>query len=212
MSRATGSPPHRRPIALIGTVLAVVLAAGCSGPSGPSSDSPSASSSGPTTDAAATSTPLAAVDLAAYDVARGRFCERVNEATVGAVLGGEVLGRTELVPGDRPKGGDVRDEYSCTVRTDAGRAAAWVFAPPVRRPVARDLADALRDRKGCRPVDAPDFGEPGAAADCPDGVRIAGLFGDAWLTCTLTQPGVSLNDRLDRTGRWCVAVLEAASS
>jgi hypothetical protein len=39
-----------------------------------------------------------------------------------------------------------------------------------------------------------------------------GLFGDAWLACSLTLPPAVTPERLLETaGRWCVAVAQAAS-
>ena len=57
---------------------------------------------------------------------------------------------------------------------------------------------------------------PSVALICPAGDRrwasFRGLFGDAWLACSLSAPA-TLGDQelLDRAGRWCVAVAEAAA-
>ncbi|MDQ4055708.1 MAG: hypothetical protein M3237_23860, partial [Actinomycetota bacterium] len=71
-----------------------------------------------------------------------------------------------------------------------------------------------REEPGCEPVaDAPAFGQPSAAVVCATEPRrevsYGGMFGDAWLTCTLSS-GVPRAELLDRAGRWCVAVVEAA--
>ena len=39
-----------------------------------------------------------------------------------------------------------------------------------------------------------------------------GLFGDAWLVCEVVRPAGATWDVADRAGRWCVGVLEAAST
>jgi hypothetical protein len=81
---------------------------------------------------------------------------------------------------------------------------------------AREVARAAREEPGCEPVpDAPDFGTPSAALVCDVGPRLEvsyrGLFGDAWLTCTLTADSdVPRAELVDRAGRWCVAVVGAA--
>jgi hypothetical protein len=97
-------------------------------------------------------------------------------------------------------------------------ARAWVFAPPVTPDEARALAAAAARERGCRALpDAPAFGSPTAAIACTGGgdqrVSFRGLFGDAWLACSLSAP-TSERDQdalADRAGRWCVAVARAAS-
>ena len=37
-----------------------------------------------------------------------------------------------------------------------------------------------------------------------------GLFGDAWLACEVARPAGADWSVVDRAGRWCVGVLEAA--
>ena len=48
----------------------------------------------------------------------------------------------------------------------------------------------------------------------PDGVTITyqGLFGDAWLSCSVTTPARNPQNLLARTGTWCVSVAQAAAS
>ncbi len=111
---------------------------------------------------------------------------------------------------------DVAHEFGCAWLTPDATARAWVFAPPVTRHSARVLAREVRTEPGCRTVSgAPEFGKPSAALVCEVGseveVSYRGLFGDAWLTCTLSGPLGSPREELtDRAGRWCVAVVEAA--
>ena len=129
------------------------------------------------------------------------------------------------VNGDRERLPDgTRDrvqEYGCRwTAADGSQASAWVFAPPVTPTEAGALSrDVVRDGYGaaCRPAPgAADFGAPGAAATCTldtgnSLVERAGLFGDAWLTCSLSAPGDPA-DLPARASEWCVQVVEAARS
>jgi hypothetical protein len=93
-----------------------------------------------------------------------------------------------------------------------------VFAPPITVVQARNLAAAARTAPGCGVLPgAPAFGRPSTGAVCrADGTLEAsyrGLFGDAWLACSLAVPaaGADPKELADRAGRWCVTVAEAAS-
>ena len=90
-----------------------------------------------------------------------------------------------------------------------------MFAPPVTVAQAKRLRTEAVAAPGCQEVgSAPALGRQTAALSCrvPQGTEVSfrGLFGDAWLTCTLRAPqgGPEL---VDRAGRWCVAVTQAAS-
>jgi hypothetical protein len=69
---------------------------------------------------------------------------------------------------------------------------------------------------GCEVGAGPAYGAPTLALTCTrdDGVRASyrGLFGDAWLVCEVARPTAADWDVVDRAGRWCVGVLEAAAS
>jgi hypothetical protein len=170
-----------------------------------------------------TTTPLSGYDTGSVTVARGAFCDLLDDAAVEQLLGGEPERERAWGDGDElPFGeGDVGHEWGCDVTGPDGETLrAWVFAPPVTDDRARELAAGLRSGS-CRPLpDAPRVGSPGAAVDCRlDGgarlVRFAGLVGDAWLTCELYAPREVEGTRAElaeRTGRWCVTVLEAAAS
>lgn len=165
-------------------------------------------------------------DLADFDsttavVQRAPFCDLVAEEAVADALGGA----GELTAWDNGEEaaalpeGDVSHEYGCGYTGSGGsggEARAWVFAPPVTVSRAQALAKAA-PAKGCTATaGAADFGTPSVATTCTSGeertVSWSGLFGDAWLTCTLTQGvGATEADLVARAGRWCVAVAQAAS-
>lgn len=168
-------------------------------------------------------TPLADFDSSTAVVRRAEFCDVVPAEAARDALGEDAVGAaygngdaSDLVPG-----GDVAHEYGCRFipgdSTTGTEARAWVFAPPVTASRAEALAtDAARTR-GCAAQDtAPAFGTPTLALLCSDqDTRTAsfrGLFGDAWLTCSLTLPtSVPADELAERAGQWCVAVAVAAS-
>jgi hypothetical protein len=165
-------------------------------------------------------TDLVDFDTTAAVVQRAPFCELVPDAAVSAALGseGELTAYGNGEESEALPSGDVAHEYGCLFDAGptAGNARAWVFAPPVTAARAGELV-AAAPGAGCTPQpDAPDYGTPSVALSCTAGelvtVSFRGLFGDAWLSCSLTQPVAEAGDDLvSRTGRWCVAVAEAAS-
>lgn len=158
-------------------------------------------------------TALSAVDTTTMTVRRRAFCAAVPTADTVAALGSGASRPTSYRPGQKvaltPTVTDVADEWGCSWTGTAGRAArAWLFAPPVTTAHAARLAE--QPSQGCQRVGAPAFGEPSVAAACGDTLMLRGLFGDAWLSCELTSPGLSQPRLLDRAGRWCLAVARAA--
>lgn len=169
---------------------------------------------------------LESLDTTALVVRRAAFCDAVPESDVAAAVGtGEVeataYGNGEMAPVAGAE--DVVHEFGCTWTAADGRAAAaWVFAPPVTPERATELVDAAA--AGCEQLSAPAYGSPGVALLCPGDdpalatVSFRGLFGDAWLTCTLTaeaadaaDPAAGRSALVDRTGRWCASVALAAA-
>jgi hypothetical protein len=152
---------------------------------------------------------LASVDTTTMTVRRAAFCDGLADAAA-ATLGASVASQASWEPGDRtqlaPHVKDVADEYGCAWTSAAGAVArAWVFAPPVTRDRAADLA-ATKPTGGCRPAAGmPAFGAPTSALTCGDTTVVRGLFGDAWLSCSLASHD------LDLVGRWCLAVAQAAA-
>lgn len=165
-------------------------------------------------------TPLADYDTTGVVVTRGSFCDAVPDAAVEEALGGAPESTTAYDNGDRVRLADglrdVAHEFGCGWMAPGVTARAWVFAPPVTRRAARDLARSVRDQPDCvRTPGTPEFGRPSTALVCEIGRRTEasyrGLYGDAWLTCTLsTEERLPPDELADRAGRWCVAVVEAA--
>ncbi len=169
------------------------------------------------------STPLAGYDTSVVALSRAPFCDRLPDEAVAQALGDDDIGpttaygsgqSTELAPGFE----DIAHEYGCRIEGRRGaEVRAWLFAPPVSRSRATDLVDEATGRESCsRAPTAPAYGAPSIALVCPAGDRrwasFRGLFGDAWLVCSLAAPAsLSEDDLLDRAGRWCVAVAEAAA-
>jgi hypothetical protein len=179
----------------------------CSGPA----ESP------PEPAAAPKPTTLASYDTAGVGVVRGPFCDRVSPTGIEHALGDAPEEHRTWQNGDRVRLPDgTRDrvqEYGCSwTAGDGTRATAWVFAPPITPQRARSLVREATGG-GCSTHGGGAFGRPSVATTCTaDGATERahrGLFGDAWLTCTLetTGDGAELGER---TSAWCVAVLEAA--
>lgn len=164
-------------------------------------------------------TPLEDVDTSVLTVPRESFCELVAPESLSTTLGGEpddvrtyANGESTVIASGVE---DIAHEYGCRWKRGRTVARAWVFAPPVTPDSAQDLAKTARGEEGCSVKrSAPDFGDPSVALTCRAGKSVEasyrGLFGDAWLACSLNAPG-SRQDVLARTGDWCVAVAEAAS-
>lgn len=170
-------------------------------------------------------TPLADFDTTKAVVQRAPFCDLVPAAAAKEALGSTATlaaydngEQSEAFPG-----GDVPHEYGCRFSpSDTGslavpvEARGWVFAPPITTDAAQAMAGASVTAACTALPAAPAYGNPSAGVLCPgDGVQTVsfrGLFGDAWLACSLTLPAdVAQDDLVDRAGRWCVAVAQAAS-
>ncbi len=195
---------------LLALAAVAMLVAGCSADEEPST-SPS------TTSTRATAATLEDLDPASLAVRRAPFCSALDPAAVEAALGSPVSGTADYSSGDQARITegieDVAHEYACTVAAEGGTVArAWVFAPPVSEAWAKGLASA--SLRGCRAEAAPSFGRPAAAWRCDrDGrpaIRLAGLFGDAWLSCEVqAREAAALADAVDR---WCATAVSAAAS
>lgn len=190
---------------VVALAVLALATAGCTGGSEPTA--------APTS---APPTPLASFDTGTLAIARADFCARVAPDAVAAALGGEPEARRTWANGDRATLADgvtdVAHEYGCRwTAADGTTAQGWVFAPPVTPGEAGRLRHAAATAPGCEPVpDAPAFGRRSVAVRCGDGTTaFHGLFGDAWLSCSVT---VGAGDAVERAGRWCVTVAQAASA
>lgn len=165
--------------------------------------------------------PLEEVETGGLTVVRAPFCAGIADEAVEVALGREPVRSTAWENGEEvaltPRLTDVAHEHGCSWAAGRTTARGWVFAPPVTAGRARQLVRSATAGGGCGSVaDAPDFGRPGAALVCErSGAREAsyrGLFGDAWLVCTLTDAASrDRADLLDRASRWCAAVVTTAT-
>jgi len=188
----------------------------------------------------ATPTPLASYDGAGVAVQRISFCTRIPTAAVAAAV--DKVGSTRhYANGEQaPDTGDIAHEYGCIFDGETGLTArAWVFAPPVTPDDAARLVAEAGKARGCQPVDAHKFGSPTLGTLCrtptTKTVTYSGLFGDAWLSCSITAPATAkpasatptgattatgspsdqaLSDQelTGRAGAWCVQVATTAAS
>jgi hypothetical protein len=169
-----------------------------------------------------TSTALTDFDTTVATLQRAPFCDQLPDEAVSEALDGDPGATTSYRNGQRaelaPGLEDVAHEYGCRFAgADGAELRAWLFAPPVTRARATELVDDASSREPCtRATPAPAYGAPTVALVCPAGDRtwasFRGLFGDAWLACSLAAPArLPEQQLLDRAGRWCVAVAQAAS-
>jgi hypothetical protein len=192
--------------AALATLVAAAALTACDGDDQPEKPAPSADS-----------TPLADFSTDGVTITRGDFCPRVAPSAVEEALGSASEAADSYSNGDRaPVTGGVHDvahEYGCTwTAADGSVARAWVFAPPVTAAQAAELGRAAAG-KGCRAIkDAPAYGDPSVAVRCGAETAFHGLFGDAWLSCSVQSATGTPESLLDRTGRWCVTVAQAASA
>lgn len=165
-------------------------------------------------------TSLAEFDASKAVVQRVPFCDRVHPEAVREALGGEgtltAYGNGESTT-TLPGGADVAHEYGCVFSGPGGvQARGWLFVPPVTAARARELVRTAVTSGCTAQAGAEPYGDPSVAVLCTSRngstLSFRGLFGDAWLACSLTDPGrVTPEELLETTGRWCVAVAQAAS-
>lgn len=220
-------PRHRQYAAGAPLALAALLVSGlASGCSGAEVDGPGAGAPSPTPVEA---TPLETLDTAGVAVPRADPCEGLPETAVVDALGAPATAADRWADGEparlSPGLRDVVHEWGCAwTAADGSAVQAWVFAPPLTPARAREVARAVVAGDGCRPApDAPAFGEPTAARLCRTGeggrvleAAFSGLFGDAWLSCSVAAPraetrtAVARSALLARAGAWCSVVLASA--
>lgn len=203
------------PLSTVVTLVVCVAAlAGCSESGASPDEVASTPDDGPTG--------LKAFDTGQLVVKRASFCEQIAEDAPARALGADVADTMAYSPGDTVEitAGvtDVADEWSCLFRTEDGTttARAWLFAPPVTRARARALAESARGDSCSDIATGAPFGAPSVAFVCTqDKQRTAswqGLFGDAWLACSLSSKDLGRAELRSRASVWCVDVAQAASS
>lgn len=195
---------------------------GASGTSGTPGTAATSGSASPSPTPEPTPTPLADLDTTSMTVQRAAFCDLVDPAALEQALGGEPgdvrtyrNGESALIaPGVK----DISHEFGCRWKRGRTVARGWVFAPPVTPGDADLLRTEARRADGCTVRRAaPAFGAPALARTCSSGkgspveASFRGLFGDAWLACSLTDAGRAAAV-LERAGAWCAAVAIAAAT
>jgi hypothetical protein len=195
-------------VALVATGTAVSALAACD-------------SGGPSTAPTAPPTPIARLNSSALTIPRIDFCGLVPRAAVRQALGVGSWDRDSWGNGEHVDvagaGSDVVAEHGCRWRARTGNdvAAAWVFARPVDRSLARLVLRQAGTATSCRVVRGPAFGDPSVTQLCTAAgstrVRHAGLFGDTWLTCEVTRAGTETATRV-RADAWCVEVANALNT
>jgi hypothetical protein len=201
---------HGAAIPLAGLTLGLALGLALAGCSNPKDTGPKV----------VEATPIASYDGSRAQVQRISFCDRIPADAVSAAVG-KTSGTRHYGSGERaPDTGDIAHEYGCIFDGATSLIAkAWVFAPPVTPADAAQLARDAGKARGCSTLDPYDFGSPSAGTLCrtPKSTTATyrGLFGDAWLTCTLTAPTaakLTAEVVVDRAGKWCVQVATTAAS
>ena len=212
--------PVRRSRVARATVAAVIACGvaltGCSG----SSDSEPRPTAAPS-EAKESGTTLEDVDTAALVVPRGPFCDRVDPAAATRALGEEPADVSAYRSGQRIKiSDDVADvvhEFGCRWTAGDSSAEAWVFAPPITRQAGRGPgARRAGPVRSASTTSAPTSDGPSASCASRDDDAVAmsfqGLFGDAWLTCSLTLAEGRESQVDERASRWCAAVATGAAA
>lgn len=196
---------------ILATSIVCLVVSGCTAGGGGSSE--------PSSSAPASPTGLDRLPTDELVVARGAFCDRLADAAPGRAVGGEVEDEESYGPGDTamlaPGVRDVAHEWSCSYTSGQTVARAWLFTPPVTPEQARRLArSAVTER--CREVPGEEYGDPSVKVVCRNkrtvSVSWRGLFGDAWLSCSLRAPaGTDLDELTGRASVWCADVARAAA-
>jgi hypothetical protein len=191
-------------------VVALVGLAGC----GDSSDDPATTASDPASSATTSTAPSDQASRTPTG-ARADFCAQIPAAKVRAAIDGRSVYDESWQPGQPADliGGAHENgaEYGCTwTAKDGTTVTAWMFARPVTAAEATQLV--RKDGPGCERRRAPQYGEPSSTVQCINDddtvTRSQGLFGDAWIGCSLQTPGILT--KLDRANAWCATVRGAA--
>lgn len=159
-------------------------------------------------------TPIGRLNTAQLELHRIPFCDLLSPQAMTDALGGRPSARATWGEGGRSRQfgarGDLAQEFGCRFGAGSAVAAAWVFASPVEVGFARKVIADSADNSRCRDEPGTTFGSPGELQVCrlPGGgvrVRRAGLFGQTWLTCEVSDRAPE-RDVARRAGGWCVQV------
>lgn len=206
MSRRTRSASTRSALVALTLALTAGILAACHG-----GDHDAAAPPKPT--------PMTSYDGTVAHVRRISFCTRIPDDAIAAAVGTKVTtahyGNGEKLPGST----ELSHEYGCVFNGQDGLVArSWVFVPPVTLTTARSLVSKARRMPGCTPTPAAKFGSPAVGTVCTENgvttVTYRGLFGDAWLACSVGAPAEAATppDKLvEKAGIWCVQVATTAS-
>ena len=194
---------------------------------------------GPTPPRASSAAPsVVDPEISGAAVPRTDVCGLLAEEDVERALGGPVADTAHYGNGEpfqvAPGRVDISHEYGCVFQGDDGTVArTWVFARPVREPEARTLVRRARRERGCAFPEPLLPGTPGLTSVCEEPAphsegrgllraRLAGLFGDTWLACEISEPlraagggGTGTPGRrtetLQRAEQWCTSVVATVS-
>jgi hypothetical protein len=227
-------PPMRAPWRRVaGMVLTSALLTGCT------SDTDAPDGAGPTPTTASSAGPSAVEpDLSRVTVPRTDVCGLLAEEGVERALDGPVADTAHYDNGEpfevAPGRVDISHEYGCVFEgADATVARTWIFARPVRKAEGRRLVRRARRERGCAFPEPLVLATPGLTSVCEEPghqsgrepllrVRVAGLVGDTWLTCEISEPLQAAaatgsatprprTDTLRRAGQWCTSVVAMVS-
>lgn len=223
--RAERPERTRTPLALVAVAVAAILVTVTAIALWPAPEDGRTGRAARTTPDLATPMPLTtpSVELGNLPIRRSLDCRVVDDDAVRVAIGGPVGRRESYVNGDRveitPGVTDIAHEDSCSFANADSEARIWVFAAPVTPAEAGQLVRQARGTSGCRFLEtATGFGDPDLTGVCvqrPPGTgdlrrivaTLRGRFGDAWLSCELSDSGdTNQEDVLSRASRWCVHV------
>lgn len=158
-------------------------------------------------------TPLARLNTAEMTIPRIDFCTLMPPRAVRRALHAKPAADQRWGNGDQAdvpgEGRQVVAEHGCAWSAGAASARAWIYAPPVQAALARSVVRQEAHEPHCRRVRGPAFGRPSLVQICSQAgsirVRHAGLFGDTWLTCEVSDQAGAQRVRR-RADAWCVDV------
>lgn len=212
-------PRSRAPLALAAVALTAILVTVAAATLWPDrAATPERAAAGPSPSAP---TSEARLDLANLPIRRTLDCSAIDDEKVRLAIAWQVTHRDSYRNGDRaevaPGVTDIAHEDGCVFGGDDTEARVWVFSAPVGTSEAQSLVREARREPGCTSPDiTTSFGSPDLVDVCrardAAGRRavvatLRGLFGDAWLSCQVSDAGdANPDDVVSRAEQWCVHV------